>query len=146
MDFYRAIDRSGPVRDRSNDGSPLIPSYNEEENRGNECSKNQKYYQVEEEIRRQVDSYRTIDRSGPVRGPVRDRSSERSPLFPSHNEGENLENECGGNQKYHQLKDEIRRQVDSYRAIDRSGPVRDRSVTGRATGHRYFRATTKEEA
>ena len=128
VDFYRAIDRSGPVRgpvrDRSNDGSPLIPSYNEEEDRGNECSKNQKYYQVEEEIRRQVDSYRAIDRSGPVRGPVRDRSSERSPLFPSQNGGESLENECGGNQKYHQLEEEFRRQVDFYRAIDRSGPVR----------------------
>ena len=131
MDFYRAIDRfgpvRGPVRDRSSDRSPLIPSYNEEEDRGNECSKNQKYDQLEEEIRRQVDFYRAIDRSGPVRGPVRDRSShssERSPLFPSHNEGESLENECGGNQKYHQLEEEIQRQVDSYRAIDRSGPVR----------------------
>ena len=116
VDFYRAIDRfgpvRGPVRDRSSDRSPFIPSYNEEEDRGNECSKNQKYDQLEEEIRRQVDSYRAIDRSGPVRGPVRgpfrDRSShssERSPLFPSHNEGESLENECGGNQKYHQLED-----------------------------------------
>ena len=89
VDFYRAIDRSGPVRgpvrDRSSDRSPLFPSYNDEEDRENECSRNQKYDQLEEEIRRQVDSYRAIDRSGPVRGPVRDRSSDRSPLFPSYN-------------------------------------------------------------
>jgi len=38
----------------------------------------QKYYQVEEEIRRQMDSYQAIDRSELFRGPVRDRSNESS--------------------------------------------------------------------
>ena len=128
MDSYRAIDRSGPVRgpvrNRSSDRSPLFPSYNEGESREHECGGNQKYNQLEEEIRRQVDSYRAIDRSGPVRGPVRNRSSDRSVLFPSYNEGESREHEFSGNQKYYQVEEEIRRQVDSYRAIDRFEPVR----------------------
>ena len=114
----------GPVRDRSSDRSPLFPSYNEGESKEKECSRNQKYDQLEKEIRRQVDSYRAIDRSGPVRGPVRDQSSDRSPLSPSYNEGESKEKECSRNPKHDQLEEEIQRQVDSYRAFHRSGPVR----------------------
>ena len=42
----------------------------------------------EEELTyKQVDSYRAIDRSGPVRGPVWDWSNDRSPLNSSYNEG-----------------------------------------------------------
>ena len=142
-------DRSG---DRSASRSPRNQRVERTKSSRSLVSRNDEETQ-EEEIRRQVDFYRAIDRSGPVRGPVRDQSShssERSPLFPSHNEGGSLENECGGNQKYDQLEEEIRRQVDFYRAIDRSGPVRGPvRGSGRVTqvkDHRSFRATTKEEA
>ena len=99
-------------------------SYYERGSQEKECSRNQKSDKLEDEICRQVDSYRAIDRSGPVRGPVWDRSNDRSPLNPSYNEGGSQEKECSRNPKSDQLEEEIRRQVDSYRAIDRSGPVR----------------------
>ena len=108
-------DRSG---DQLSDGSPR----NQKEERTKKSLFSRNDEGIQEESRRQVDSYRAIDRSGPVRGPVRDRSSDRSPLFPSYNEGESKEKECSRNQKYDQLEKEIRRQVDSYRAIDRTGP------------------------
>ena len=96
--------------DRSSDRSPRNKRVERTKSSRSLVSRNDEETQ-EEEIRRQVDSYRAIDRSGPVRGPVRDRSSDRSPLFPSHHEGGSLEHECGGNQKYDQLEEEIRRQV-----------------------------------
>ena len=114
-------DRSG---DRSSDRSPRNQRVERTKSSRSLVSRNDEEIQEETPRCNQIDSYRAIDRSGPVRGPVRDRSSDRSPLFPSYNEGESRENECSGNQKYDQLEEEIRRQVDSYRAIDRSRPVR----------------------
>ena len=69
-------------------------------------------YKLEEEIRRQVDSYRSVDRSGPVWGPVHNRSSNRSPLNPSYTGEESREQEGNPNQKHYQLEEAVQRQVD----------------------------------
>ena len=72
--------------------------------------------------------------TGPDRS--RDRSSDRSPLFPSYNEGESRKKECSENQKYGQLEEGIRRILPDNR------PVR----TGPGAGQRSIRAAKKGNA
>ena len=104
---------------------------------------NQKHNQLKDEIQRQVDFHRAIDRFEPVRGPVWDRSSDRSPLNLNFNAREYQENDCRANHEYKHLNGEFQRQMDSYRAIDRFGPVQG-PVCDRSNDRSPFYLTSNE--
>ena len=91
-----------------------------------DCRKNdyrvkQKYDQLKDEIQRQVDSYRAIDRFGPVRGPVYDRLKDRSSYNSTNNQEEHCETVDEGEQEQvHESCDRAIWNRPDDRAIDRS--------------------------
>ena len=94
-----------------------------------------------------ADSDGESQRGGPFSDRSGDRSSDRSPGNKRVEQTKSSRSLVSINGEETQ-EEEIRRQVDSYRAIDRSGPVRGpvRDRSSDSSGHRYFRATTKKEA
>ena len=68
----------------------------------NDYRANQKYNHLKNEVQRQMDSYRAIDRFGPVRGPVCDRSNDRSSFCSISNKEEHCETVDKGEQENEQ--------------------------------------------